>query len=86
MASPRRCYGSRQSTQEAVDRTERLDKDLHDLGTLPPEFNPHQPAHTARHVVLDLDMDEPRGWRLTRTGYYLVAQLSPTEALLFPPA
>jgi hypothetical protein len=63
-------------------------KDLHYLGTLPPEFNPHQPAHTARHVVLDLDMDEPRGQRLTRTGYYLLAQLSPTEAeaLLFPPA
>jgi hypothetical protein len=63
-------------------------QDLHYLGTLPPEFNPHQPAHTARHVVLELDMDEPRGQHLTRTGYYLVAQLSPTEAeaLLFPPA
>jgi hypothetical protein len=63
-------------------------KDLHYLGSLPPEFNPHQPAHEARHVVLELDMDEPRGQRLTRTGYYLVAQLSPTEAeaLLFPPA
>jgi hypothetical protein len=63
-------------------------KDLHDLGTLPPEFNPHQPAHTARHVVLELDMDEPPGQRLTRTGYYLVAQLSPyeAEALLFPQA
>jgi hypothetical protein len=62
-------------------------QDLHYLGTLPPEFNPHQPAHTARHVVLELAMDEPRGQRLTQTGYYLVAQLSPNEAeaLLFPP-
>jgi hypothetical protein len=64
------------------------DKDLHYLRTLPPEFNPQQPAHEARYVVLELDMDEPRGERLTRTGYYLVAQLSPTEAeaLFFPPA
>jgi hypothetical protein len=63
-------------------------QDLHYLGTLPPEFNPHQPAHTARHVVLELAMDEPRGQRLTRTGYYLVPQLSPNEAeaLLFPQA
>jgi hypothetical protein len=63
-------------------------KDLHYLGSLPREFNPHQPAHTARHVVLELDMDEPRGQRLTRTRSYLVAQLSTTEAeaLLFPPA
>jgi hypothetical protein len=35
-------------------------QDLHYLGTLPPEFNPHQPAPTARH------MDEPPGQRLTR--------------------
>jgi hypothetical protein len=63
-------------------------EDLHYLGSLPPEFNPHRPAHEARHVVLELDTDEPRGQRLTRTGYYLVAELSPTEAeaLLFPPA
>jgi hypothetical protein len=63
-------------------------QDVRYLSTLPPEFNPHQPAHTARHVIVDLDMDEPRGQLLTRTGFYLVPQLSPNEAeaLLFPQA
>jgi hypothetical protein len=33
-------------------------------------------------------MDELPGQRLTRTGYYLLPQLSPheAEALIFPPA
>src|ERR671919_2706405 len=63
-------------------------QDLRYLGTLPPEFNPDQPAPTARYVVIELDMDEPSGQRLTRTGYYLLPQLSPSEAevLLFPQA
>jgi hypothetical protein len=63
-------------------------QDLHDLGTLPPEFNPDQPSHTAQHMVIELDMDEPPGQRLTRTGYYLLPQLSPDEAevFLFPQA
>jgi hypothetical protein len=63
-------------------------QDLHYLGALPPEFNPHQPAHTARHVIVELAMDEPRGQLLTQTGFYLVPQLSPNEAeaLLFPQA
>ncbi len=63
-------------------------QDLRYLGTLPPEFNPDQPAPTAQHVVIELDMDEPSGQRLTRTGYYLLPQLSPSEAevLLFPQA
>jgi hypothetical protein len=64
------------------------DHDLRYLSTLPPEFNPEQPSHTAQHVVIELEMDEPPGQRLTRTGYYLVPHLSPdeAEALLFPPA
>jgi hypothetical protein len=64
------------------------DRDLRYLSTLPPEFNPEQPSHTAQHVVLELEMDQPPGQRLTRTGYYLVPYLSPddAEALLFPPA
>ena len=63
-------------------------QDLRYLGSLPPEFNPEQPSHEATHVVVELDMDEPPGQFLTRTRYYLVAQLSTTEAeaLLFPPA
>ena len=63
-------------------------QDLQYLSTLPPEFNPDQPSHTAQHVVLELEMDEPPGHLLTQTGYYLVPQLSPNEAeaLLFPPA
>ena len=62
--------------------------DVRYLSTLPPEFTPEQPSHTAQHVVLELEMDEPPGQRLTRTGYYLVAQLTPNEAeaLLFPQA
>jgi hypothetical protein len=36
-------------------------------------------------VIVELAIDEPPGQLFTRTGYYLVPQLSPTEAetLLF---
>ena len=62
-------------------------QDVRYLSTLPPEFNPDQPSPEATHVVVELAMDEPPGQRLTRTGYYLVPQLSPTaaETLLFSP-
>ena len=58
------------------------------LSTLPPEFNRERPSPEVKYVVVELAMDEPPGQRFTRTGYYLVPQLSPTEAeaLLFPPA
>jgi hypothetical protein len=64
------------------------DQDLRYLSPMPPEFNPAQPSHAARHVVVELEMDEPPGQCLTRTGYYLLSQLSPNEAeaLIFPPA
>ena len=63
-------------------------QDLRYLSTLPPEFHPEQPSPSVRHVVVELAMDEPPGRLLTRTGYYLVPQLSPDEAepLLFPDA
>ena len=63
-------------------------QDLRYLRTLPPEFNPEQPSHEATHVVVELEMDEPPGQFLTQTGYYLVPQLSPSEAevLIFPRA
>ena len=63
-------------------------QDVRYLSTLPPEFNPEQPSPEAVHVVVELAMDEPPGQRLTRTGYYLLPELSPdeAEALLFPPA
>jgi hypothetical protein len=63
-------------------------QDLHYLSTLPPEFNKDQPSHTAQHVVIELEMDEPPGQLLTQTGYYLLPQLSPNEAeaLIFPQA
>ena len=63
-------------------------QDLHYLSTLPPEFNREQPSPEVKHVIVELAMDEPPGQRLTRTGYYLVAQLTPNEAeaLLFPQA
>jgi hypothetical protein len=59
--------------------------DVRYLSTLPPEFNREQPSSSARHVVVELEMDEPPGQLLTRTGYYLVSDLSPpeAEALLF---
>jgi hypothetical protein len=63
-------------------------RDVHYLSTLPPEFNREQPSPEVKYVIVEVDMDEPRGRLLTRTGYYLVPQLSPDEAetLLFPPA
>jgi hypothetical protein len=63
-------------------------RDVRYLSTLPPEFNRAQPSPEAKYVVVELAMDEPPGRLFTRTGYYLVPQLSPddAEALLFPPA
>ena len=71
-----------------LDELERRiqDRDLRYLSPMPPEFNPAQPSHAARHVVVELEMDEPPGQFLTRTGYYLLPELSPNEAeaLIFP--
>jgi hypothetical protein len=63
-------------------------RDVRYLSTLPPEFNPEQPSHEVKYVIVELAIDEPPGQLFTRTGYYLVPQLSPTEAetLLFSPA
>ena len=61
-------------------------REVRDLSTLPPEFNRAQPSPEARYVVVELATDEPPGRLFTRTGYYLLPQLSPAEALLFPPA
>ena len=62
-------------------------QDVRYLSTLPPEFNREQPSPEVKYVVVELAMDEPPGQLFTRTGYYLLPQLSPTEAeaLLFPP-
>ena len=63
-------------------------QDVRYLSTLPPEFNRAQPSPEATYVVVELATDEPPGQLFTRTGYYLLPQLSPAEAeaLLFPPA
>jgi hypothetical protein len=63
-------------------------QDVRYLSTLPPEFNREQPSPEVKHVIVELAMDERPGQRLTRTGYYLLPELSPdeAEALLFPPA
>ena len=63
-------------------------QDVRYLSTPPPEFNCEQPSHEVKYVVIELAMDEPPGRLFTRTGYYLLPQLSPdeAEALLFPPA
>jgi hypothetical protein len=58
------------------------------LSTLPPEFNREQPSPEAKYVIVELAMDEPPGQLFTRTGYYLLPDLSPDEGetLLFSPA
>ena len=63
-------------------------RDVRYLSTLPPEFNREQPSPEVKYVIVELGMDEPPGQRFTRTGYYLVPNVSPNqaEALLFPPA
>jgi hypothetical protein len=60
-------------------------QDVRYLSTLPPEFNREQPSPEVKYVIVELAIDEPPGRLFTRTGYYLVPQLSPTEAetLLF---
>jgi hypothetical protein len=62
-------------------------RDVRYLSTLPPEFNPDQPSPEVKYVVAELVMDEPPGRLFTRTGYYLVPELSPdeAEARLFSP-
>jgi hypothetical protein len=61
-------------------------QDVRYLSTLPPEFNREQPSPEVKYVLVEVDMDEPRGRLLTRTGYYLLPHLSPNEAesLIFP--
>jgi hypothetical protein len=61
-------------------------QDLRYVSALPPEFHREHPAPEVTYVLIDVDLDEPRGRRLTRTGSYLVPQLSPdaAEALIFP--
>jgi hypothetical protein len=63
-------------------------RDVRYLSTLPPEFNREQLSHEVQYVMVELAMDEPPGRLFTRTGYYLVPELSPdeAEALLFPSA
>jgi hypothetical protein len=77
-------FGRRVSLDELERRIHG--HNLRYLSTLPPEFNPEQPLPSPQHVVVELAMDEPPGQILTRTGYYLLPQLSPheAEALIFP--
>jgi hypothetical protein len=77
-------FGRRVSV-EALER--RIQgQGLRYLSTLPPEFNREQPSPEVTYVLVEVDMDEPRGRLLTRTGYYLLPHLSPdaAEALIFP--
>ena len=77
----------RRVSVEAFER--RLDgQELRYVSSLPPEFHREQPAPEAKYVIIEVDIDEPRGRRLTRTGYYFVPHLSPdeAEALIFPQA
>ena len=55
-------------------------QELRYLSTLPPEFHREHPSPQVKYVLVEVDMDEPRGQLLTRTGYYLLPHLSPDEA------
>ena len=79
-------FGRRISLAELERRLQG--QDLRYLSTLPPEFNREQPSPEVKYVIVEVGMDEPPGQLFTRTGYYLVPQLSPTEAesLIFPQA
>jgi hypothetical protein len=63
-------------------------QDVRYLSVQPPEFNPDQPSPSPQYVVVELELDELRGQVFTRTGFYLLPQLSPDEAetRLFAPA
>ena len=54
-------------------------QDVRYLSTLPPEFNREQPSHEVKYVIVELVLDEPPGQLFTRTGYYLLPDLSPDE-------
>jgi len=77
-------FGQRVSVEALECRIQG--QDLRSLSTLPPEFNREQPSPEVKYVIVELAMDEPSGQLLTRTGYYLLPQLSPdaAEALIFP--
>jgi hypothetical protein len=62
-------------------------QDVRYLRTFPPEFNPDQPSPSPQYVVVEVELDEPRGQVFTQTGFYLLPQLSPDEAetRIFPP-
>ena len=77
----------RRVSVEALER-QIQDQDLRYLSTLPPEFNREHPSPEVTYVIIEVDIDEPRGRLLTRTGYYLLPQLAPdaAEALIFPQA
>ena len=74
----------------ALDALERRipGQDVRYLGVQPPEFNPDQPSPSPQYVVVEVELDEPRGQVFTRMGFYLLPQLSPDEAesRLFAPA
>jgi hypothetical protein len=75
----------RRVSVEALER--RLQgRDRRSLSALPPEFHREHPAPEVTYVLIEVDIDEPCGRLLTRTGYDLVPQLSPdaAEALIFP--
>jgi hypothetical protein len=75
----------RRVSVEALER-QIQGQDVRYLSTLPPEFHRERPSAEVKYVLVEVDMDEPRGRLLTRTGYYLLPQLSPdaAEALIFP--
>jgi hypothetical protein len=77
----------RRVSVEALER-QIQGQDLRYLSTLPPEFNREQPSPEVTYVMVEVDMDEPRGRLLTWTGSYLLPHLSPdeAEALIFPQA
>lgn len=50
------------------------------LGETPPEFNKEAPSPFPRTVVIEIDAHESKGKLFTKTGFYLLPQLTPDEA------
>jgi hypothetical protein len=56
------------------------------LSETPPEFNRNSPSQYPLRVVVEVEAHEATGHFFSRTGFYLLPQLSPEEAesLIFP--
>lgn len=50
------------------------------LGTTPPEFNKNTPSPYYRHVVVEVESQEPPGQIFDKVGFFLLLDSSPDQA------